>query len=602
MNARGRSFKIFNDTVHGHITVPTKWCELIIDTAQFQRLKRIEQSFVSTIFPSATHNRFTHSLGVYHIGSMLFQELMRRGDVRNKLKETSTGSYSIYTDDTSAGISMYDVLNDSYLIACLLHDCGHSPFSHTFEKYYTINGKENAILNEMCSFATQLSSISEYSDNFIDDLKSCISNVHINPHELVSAWLVMNPKGFAPRIQNRHIHADPLLVARMVTGVTFSEEVALNDEIYSILNCFIGLLNGNAVDADRIDYSLRDQWATGNMAAVFNVKRMIDSIILEKGETGYHICYDKRCLSELHYIQEIKNRNNFWVFNHHKFKLLEDSIKQAVGKLALLMSIQINPDTKQQATTLGEPEALAELFDYKTLVQKKDFSFYIGGSERHNICKESIIYPSDDDIIHLLKKYFSDVADTLSYDSFYVKTGAQLFNEWQSRNSAFLPLWKSYYEYREICYNPLEEKIKEFDSLTIDEKGEDVISDNEENEASQGVELSAIIKVVQRTVQKVFDGAESRIIRADISLDNIKEEENINIKMHGQIIPYERLAIPMQNYDMQDDSFFYCFIKCEDAKKIFTDDDSDYYSLCVQRLRKALSELTIVDVKQILLT
>lgn len=63
------------DTVHGHILIPEEYLEKIIDTAEFQRLRRIEQSPIRSVYPSARHDRFIHSLGVYHIGQMIANQL-----------------------------------------------------------------------------------------------------------------------------------------------------------------------------------------------------------------------------------------------------------------------------------------------------------------------------------------------------------------------------------------------------------------------------------------------------------------------------------------------------------------------------------------------
>ena len=60
--------KKFLDTVHGYISVPAEYCDNLIDTRHFQRLRRIEQSSARSLYPCARHDRFIHSLGVFHIG------------------------------------------------------------------------------------------------------------------------------------------------------------------------------------------------------------------------------------------------------------------------------------------------------------------------------------------------------------------------------------------------------------------------------------------------------------------------------------------------------------------------------------------------------
>ena len=88
--------KYFRDPVHGEIFVPDELLPLV-DHPLFQRLRRVAQhGLASIVYPSATHTRFSHSLGVYHI--------------------VSHASPSLPT-----------------LAYALLHDVGHGPFSHLSE-------------------------------------------------------------------------------------------------------------------------------------------------------------------------------------------------------------------------------------------------------------------------------------------------------------------------------------------------------------------------------------------------------------------------------------------------------------------------------------
>lgn len=86
----------------------------LIDTPEFQRLRRIRQLGVSEFtFPGAVHTRFTHSIGVFHTARTLV-DVLRREMKRDKQT----------FDDKKTEVA---------LAAALLHDLGHGPFSHTFE-------------------------------------------------------------------------------------------------------------------------------------------------------------------------------------------------------------------------------------------------------------------------------------------------------------------------------------------------------------------------------------------------------------------------------------------------------------------------------------
>ena len=101
---------VVNDPVYGFVSVPRGLlCELINHPA-FQRLSRVRQLGMSAlVYPGATHTRWAHSLGAYHLMREAFHALKEKG------------------------VFVFDVEEEGAEIAILLHDIGHGPFSHVLE-------------------------------------------------------------------------------------------------------------------------------------------------------------------------------------------------------------------------------------------------------------------------------------------------------------------------------------------------------------------------------------------------------------------------------------------------------------------------------------
>jgi len=100
------------DVLWGHVYLTPELTELI-ESAPFMRLYRILQlGPVHRVYPGATHTRAGHSIGVYHLGRRLLQNLTERG----------------MADKISREGAM------SFLCACLLHDLGHFPYTHSLKE------------------------------------------------------------------------------------------------------------------------------------------------------------------------------------------------------------------------------------------------------------------------------------------------------------------------------------------------------------------------------------------------------------------------------------------------------------------------------------
>jgi uncharacterized protein len=154
--------KIFNDPIYGFINIHSDLIYDIIETPYFQRLRRIKQTGLADfVYPGANHTRFHHALGAMHLMSRTLDNLREKG-------------HSISEEEYVAA-----------LIAILLHDSGHGPFSHTLEK---------TLLHKVSHESVSLLMMEDLNKQFNNQLELAIkifSGSYHRPffHQLVSSQL-----------------------------------------------------------------------------------------------------------------------------------------------------------------------------------------------------------------------------------------------------------------------------------------------------------------------------------------------------------------------------------------------------------------------------
>ena len=128
-------FKTIFDTIHGYIKLSNLACD-IIDTVEFQRLKDLHQlGTCYFVFPSATHTRFEHSLGVYHLAGRLVDCIAKRTPLTDMHKYLSDiPELKDYLQlKQIPPYQLDDYIRECIKIAGLIHDLGHGVFSHLFD-------------------------------------------------------------------------------------------------------------------------------------------------------------------------------------------------------------------------------------------------------------------------------------------------------------------------------------------------------------------------------------------------------------------------------------------------------------------------------------
>src|SRR6516165_8132169 len=114
--------------VYGFITI-NDWEREIINQPAFQRLRRIRQlAWTDYTYPGAMHTRFEHSLGVMHIATQLFDAVVRR------CPDILISGFNFSEEELERERQIVR-------LTALLHDTGHSPFSHAGEDVFPIDPK-----------------------------------------------------------------------------------------------------------------------------------------------------------------------------------------------------------------------------------------------------------------------------------------------------------------------------------------------------------------------------------------------------------------------------------------------------------------------------
>lgn len=202
--------KIFNDPVYGFISIPQEVIFDVIEHPYFQRLRRIKQlGLTHNVYPGALHTRFHHVLGAMYLMSKAIQTIRRKGHEITEKEE------------------------EAVLLAILLHDIGHGPFSHALE-YDIVNGVSHEEISNF--FIERLSDELEGElDLALEIFKGTYPKAFL--HQLVSSQLDMDRLDYLNRDS-------------FYTGV--SEGVIGSDRIIEMLN----VANGKLVLEEKGIYSI----------------------------------------------------------------------------------------------------------------------------------------------------------------------------------------------------------------------------------------------------------------------------------------------------------------------------------------------------------
>ena len=224
------------DTLHGHITL-NRVESRILESAYYQRLRWIRQlGFSFYVFPGATHTRHAHALGVLHVMHRILQAI--------GLAAPDEKFFSTKVTDEKTNF------HRMMRLAAMLHDIGTLPFSHTIELAYINHFREQQRVKTPKYFAS---------------------------HETLGSHLILNTdfEGGLTRILTEE-GIDPVSLAAIIAGQ--SKKLIANQLMHS------------DVDADRMDYLLRDAYFTGVKLGVYDIDFLIRSMAIHDNGHDQFLC------------------------------------------------------------------------------------------------------------------------------------------------------------------------------------------------------------------------------------------------------------------------------------------------------------------------
>jgi len=305
-NYRDNYYGSILDPLHGDIKLSEieKW---IISQPIFTRLRKVKQNtFLYYVFPSANHTRFEHSIGVMHLAGKIFDSCKENYATGQKKKE----KYFIKGQSSFFNLDLLGDLEPIYYqelrLAALLHDIGHGPLSHLFDEFAI--SKDAFLLIVKNSPLLQ-----KYYDGFE---KLIATNKNKVEHEVISCAFIFllvdelkkenifDPNKFSPTVQFliSNISAERIVKLIEPNFIDLTDFLDNNNNNYTLF--FSRIISAFPIDADRMDYLLRDSYFSGVTYGIYDINRIFSSFMATSDDKIINLAYKESGLdSMLRFIQ-----------------------------------------------------------------------------------------------------------------------------------------------------------------------------------------------------------------------------------------------------------------------------------------------------------
>ena len=298
-----RDPKSIQDRVHGQITLPGLLIA-VMDTAAFQRLDRVRQlGGCYFVYPSATHTRKEHSLGVAYLAGYMARHLMEQ--------------------QPELEINESDVL--CVELAGLVHDLGHGPFSHMFEEFMQIMAERDA-----ANGAKVKPKKWEHEEMSRDLLDQTLRENDIPVAAYFEREGVEREKGCSHAQATEHMN----FVKKLIDGLGDKEPWPTNIGRPESKRFLFDIVNNkrSGVDVDKLDYLVRDSMAAfGSSSKVpgFDIYRIITSsrvLLWNRDKCRPEVCFQMKNALEILEIYSLRAKLHRQVYQHRIANVAEAMI------------------------------------------------------------------------------------------------------------------------------------------------------------------------------------------------------------------------------------------------------------------------------------
>lgn len=339
--------KVVRDPVHGYVQIPVELMP-VVSLPHVRRLRSISQTAnVRAAYPSLNGTRYEHALGTMHLAmkawdagwtnlsggagvtassarvvftDAVFQEIQDAplDDVDNFTRQYRLDVGSAHARESFAR-SFESIIRNVVGLCGLLHDVGHSPFSHLLEDLFLHHSGK--------IFPGALhASYDEYKKNV--DVTSKPQFHEYASKELLKSMIREHPSAFKD----------------ISTFLLYKVFGARSESSWD--RCLHSIIDGQ-IDVDRLDYVIRDSQRAGVESGSIDSERLLDSIeIHQSQDSGWSIGFGIRAVSSIEGLLEQRVQYYRWVIHHPAALAADTALKRAFGALMSELPIPGIEDAK----------------------------------------------------------------------------------------------------------------------------------------------------------------------------------------------------------------------------------------------------------------